>query len=109
MNENIKIELKKLAQNIKVARLRRDMSLTELSKRSGVSRASLTRIEKAEDNVGIGKVFSVLSVLGLLDGITKILDPHLDYSQAKKEIEQLRGKAEKNIASPKISDSELDF
>lgn len=110
MKNNTVVELKKLARNIKIARKRRNLSLTELSNRSGVSRPSLTRIEKADETVGIGKYLNVLSVLGLLDGIAMIADPSSDFSQARKEIENIRRDvSEHKVNAPAITDEELNF
>lgn len=84
------IELNTFAQNIKIARKRRKMTVSELSVKSGVSRTVIARIEKGDAAVGIGKVFNVLDALGLLKGIANMVNPELDRSQALYEIKQLR-------------------
>ena len=93
-------ELKKLGENIGLARERRKMTTTELAIKASVSRMSLMRIEKGDPAVGIGKVFNVLSALGLLKGLADMADPALDRSQAIHEIANLResvAKKEKNM------------
>jgi len=85
-----KIELNKLANNIKLARKRSKMTVTELSIKSDVSRNVIARIEKGCDAVGIGKVFNVLDALGLLRGLSDVVHPEMDRSQALYEIKQLR-------------------
>jgi len=84
------IELNNLASNIKLARKRRKMTVTELSIKSDVSRTVIARIEKGDSAVGIGKVFNVLDALGLLKNISDIINPELDRSQVLYEIKQLR-------------------
>lgn len=52
-------------ENIKYARLRRDLSSEQVSERAGISRSTLVKIEKGDDGVAIGYYFRVLSILGL--------------------------------------------
>jgi len=54
-----------LGENIKLARLRRKLSTMQVSERAGISRTTLYEIEKGSPNVSIGKIASVLDVLGL--------------------------------------------
>lgn len=84
------LEAKKLGENIRVARKRRGMSLTELSAKSLVSRTVLGRIEEGDPSVGLGKVFNVLEALGLLTGLSDIASPDLDRKQVMKEIKVFR-------------------
>ena len=57
--------LKELGENIKLARLRRELSVEQISERAGISRVSLWNIEKGKESVAIGSYFQVLFVLGL--------------------------------------------
>lgn len=57
--------LVKLGENIKLARLRRDLSSEEVSKRAGIARNTLIKIEKGSENVAIGSYMKVLFVLNL--------------------------------------------
>jgi len=52
-------------ENIKYARLRRDLSSEQVSERAAISRNTLIKIEKGEEGVAIGYYFRVLAVLGL--------------------------------------------
>lgn len=54
-----------LGENIKYARLRRDLSSEQISERAGISRNTLIKIEKGDETVAIGYYFRVLAVLGL--------------------------------------------
>ncbi len=70
MNKNIilpkgKRILEELGENIKLARLRRDLSVEQISERAGISRVTLWNIEKGKESVSIGAYFQVLFVMGL--------------------------------------------
>ena len=57
--------LLELGENIKLARLRRKLSSAQVSERAGISRPTLSSIEKGSAGVGIGSYLKVLLVLGL--------------------------------------------
>jgi len=57
--------LSSLGENIRYARLRRDLSSEQVSERAGISRNTLIKIEKGNEGVAIGYYFRVLSALGL--------------------------------------------
>lgn len=54
-----------LGENIKYARLRRDLSSEQVAERSGISRNTLIKIEKGDEGVAIGYYFRALATLGL--------------------------------------------
>ena len=54
-----------LGENIKYARLRRDLPSEQIAERAGISRNTLIKIEKGDEGVAIGYYFRVLAVLGL--------------------------------------------
>ena len=54
-----------LGENIKFARLRRDLSSEQVAERAGISRNTLIKIEKGDEGVAIGYYFRALAVLGL--------------------------------------------
>ena len=51
--------------NIKYARLRRDLSSAQVAERAGISRTTLVKIEKGDEGVALGYYFRALAVLGL--------------------------------------------
>ena len=51
--------------NIKYARLRRDLSSAQVAERAGISRTTLIKIEKGDEGVALGYYFRALAVLGL--------------------------------------------
>lgn len=57
--------LKALGENIRLARLRRKFSTSQVSERANISRPTLHSIEKGSESVSIGLYLKVLVVLGL--------------------------------------------
>lgn len=57
--------LTQLGENIKLARLRRKFSTTQVAERANISRPTLLSIEKGAESVSIGLYLQVLGVLGL--------------------------------------------
>ncbi|MET0963199.1 MAG: helix-turn-helix domain-containing protein [Noviherbaspirillum sp.] len=70
--------LKTLGENIRVARIRRRMKQEELAQKCSITRKTLYGIEKGLPGVGIGQIFSVLWVMGLLDSAKELADPDKD-------------------------------
>jgi transcriptional regulator with XRE-family HTH domain len=61
-----------LGENIKLARLRRKLSVSQVSERANISRSTLYLIEKGNEGVSIGNYFNVLRVLNLQQDFLKI-------------------------------------
>ena len=59
--------LKTMGEQIKLARLRRDLSAELVAERAGISRASLWRVESGNPAVAIGIYAAVLHALGNMD------------------------------------------
>lgn len=57
--------LSELGENIRYARLRRDLSSEQVAERAGIGRNSLIRLEKGDEGVSIGIYMRVLAVLGM--------------------------------------------
>ena len=57
--------LKVLAENIKLARLRRKFTNEQVAERAGIVRSTLWQLEKGFPSVAIGTYLQVLFVLGL--------------------------------------------
>lgn len=62
--ENI---LKTMGEQIKLARLRRDLSAELVAERAGISRASLWKVESGNPAVAMGIYAAVLHALGNMD------------------------------------------
>jgi len=61
----VKRILSEFGENIKLARLRRKLSLVQVAERANMSRTTLSGIEKGSESISIGSYISVLQVLGL--------------------------------------------
>lgn len=59
--------LKTMGEQIKLARLRRDLSAELVAERAGISRASLWKVESGNPAVAIGIYAAVLHALGYMD------------------------------------------
>jgi transcriptional regulator with XRE-family HTH domain len=57
--------LSSLGENLRLARLRRDLSSEMVAERAGISRATLSAIEGGSGSVSMGAWVQVLFVLGL--------------------------------------------
>lgn len=68
----------KLGADISKARRRRRLSQASLAQRSGVSVATLKRLESGEPRVAIEAVARVLQVLGEIDRLSQLLDTEED-------------------------------
>lgn len=70
--------LAKLGDNIKMARLRRNLSLRAVAQRAGISVNTVVAIENGEPGVSIGAIANVLHCLSLVEDISKVaLDDEL--------------------------------
>lgn len=59
--------LKTMGEQIKLARLRRNLSVNLVAERAGISRASLWNVEKGSPSVAIGIYAAVLHALNNMD------------------------------------------
>ena len=61
-----------MGENIKLARLRRDLSAELVAERASISRATLCNVEKGSPSVSIGTYVAVLHALGMAGEFEKI-------------------------------------
>ncbi len=64
--------LERFGENIRLARLRRNISSSLQAERAGISRPTLTMIEKGSPSVSLGNYVQVLVSLGLEKDILKV-------------------------------------
>lgn len=67
-----KRQLVKLGDNIKMARLRRNLSLRAIAQRAGISLNTIVAIENGRPGVSIGAIANVLHCLSLAEDISNI-------------------------------------
>ncbi|HMH32227.1 MAG TPA: helix-turn-helix transcriptional regulator [Puia sp.] len=64
--------LTNFGENLKLARLRRKLTVDQVCERAGISRTTLWQIEKGVSSVAIGAYAQVLFVLGLEKDLLKL-------------------------------------
>ena len=63
-----------VGENIKLARLRRDLTAVQVAERAGIGRSTLVKVEKGDAGVAIGIYLKVLFTLGLDKDLLKIAE-----------------------------------
>ncbi|HLT51542.1 MAG TPA: helix-turn-helix transcriptional regulator [Arenibacter sp.] len=66
--------LQTVGENIKLARLRRKLTMDQVSERAGISRPTLSSLEKGSPSISLGIILQVLLVLGLEKDILLLAD-----------------------------------
>ncbi len=64
--------LTELGENIRLARLRRNLSAAQVAERANISRPTLTALETGAPGVSIGHIIRVLGVLGLEKDVLEV-------------------------------------
>ncbi len=81
--------LKKLGQDLRDARRRRRIPMRLAAERAGISRATLTKIEKGEEGVSICAYAKVLFILGMINRLADVVDQTKDTLGLDLETENL--------------------
>jgi transcriptional regulator with XRE-family HTH domain len=66
--------LAKLGEDIAIARKKRRISTVSMSERAFISRGTLYKVEKGDPTVSMGIYATVLSILGLTEGLGNTAD-----------------------------------
>ena len=61
-----------MGENLKLARLRRKLTVIQVAERAGITRTTLWQIERGASNVSLGAYVQVLLVLGLEQDLLKL-------------------------------------
>jgi DNA-binding XRE family transcriptional regulator len=67
----------------------RGLTQAQLANRAGVSRDTVLRLENGDGGVSIETLFRVLRALGLLDNVTRALDPYESEIGRIRSVDQL--------------------
>ncbi len=67
-----------LGQRIRIARIRRGWSVTDLADKAGINRNTLTALELGKSGTAVGVCFTVLWVLGLDKSLDAVAEPDAD-------------------------------
>lgn len=89
--------LRKLGEDISLARRARKMSAQDFADRIGISRATLHRLETGDPGVGINTLAVALHALGRLDALIDIADPMHDATTMM----QLREAVPRRVNKPR--------
>jgi len=81
--------LRKLGQDINSSRRRRRIPVALMTERAGLSKATLSKIEKGDLSVSLGGYASVLFVLGLTERLADLVDANCDVVGQRLEEENL--------------------
>jgi len=88
-------ELEKVGEDIRHARIRRKFTMGELSKRSGISRSTLDKVENGSPSVAIGIYARVLFLLGITGTVRQLADMSNDPISRDIEIGKLPQRVKK--------------
>jgi transcriptional regulator with XRE-family HTH domain len=81
--------LHKMGSEINDARRRRRITIKLMAERAGVSRATISKIERGDPTTSIGGYASVLFVLGMTSRLADLVDPAHDLTGRQLEEERL--------------------
>jgi transcriptional regulator with XRE-family HTH domain len=70
--------LKKLGRNLRIARLRREQTIEEVSKRIGTGRRAVSDAETGKASTSVAVYAALLWAYGLLDPLDQLADPLKD-------------------------------
>lgn len=85
--------LRKLGGDIRDARMRRGLPASLVAERAGISRPTMTKVERGDPGVAIGIYAAVLQALNLLEGLAEIADFRNDSQGAEAALERLPKRA----------------
>jgi transcriptional regulator with XRE-family HTH domain len=65
-----------IAEDLRAWRKLRRLTQAQLADRSGVSLATVSRLESGDGNITLESLLRILRALGILDNLTKAVDPY---------------------------------
>lgn len=93
--------LAELGENLRLARLRRQLSADLVSERAGISRSTLHLMEKGSSGTSLGKLLQVLVVLGLESDLSRVAtDDVLGRKLEDARLNQTRRRAPRRKSQP---------
>jgi transcriptional regulator with XRE-family HTH domain len=70
--------LQQVGQNIRTARIRRNLTILELANRVHVDERTISRLEKGDPSINFKNLVTVLMIFGLEDSVFDIAHPNAD-------------------------------
>lgn len=95
----VEVELQRIGEGIRIARLRRGMSQEELARRMGVSFHTVRHIEQGRPGTAFGHYPHAMWILGIADTVSSVADPALDKEGLLLEAKDRRRKGGYKTAS----------
>ena len=93
--------LAELGENLRLARLRRQLSAEQVAERAGVSRSTLHLMENGSAGTSLGKLLQVLAVLGLESDLDRLAaDDVLGRKLEDARLSETRRRAPKRKSKP---------
>ena len=80
--------LRKLGENLAIARVRRRETQRAWARRLGVSIPTLIRLERGDPGVGLGIVATALWMLGRVQALPELADPEKDRGALEREVRE---------------------
>jgi transcriptional regulator with XRE-family HTH domain len=80
--------LKKLGENLAIARVRRRETQRAWARRLGVSIPTLIRLERGDPGVGLGIMATALWMLGRVQALPDLADPEHDRGALEREVRE---------------------
>lgn len=74
----VKRALRKLGSDLKMARIKRRITMSLMAERASISRTTLTKIEKGDPAVSLGIYATVCFILGLVGNFETLFDSNRD-------------------------------
>jgi transcriptional regulator with XRE-family HTH domain len=72
----VRRSLHELGGHVQAWRKLRGLTQNQVADRAGIDRKSLMRVERGDGAVSLEVVLRVMNALGILDGLSKALDPY---------------------------------
>ncbi len=94
----------KLGEDIAVARKKRRISTVSMAERAFISRGTFYKVEKGDPSVSMGIYATVLSILGLIEGLGNVADRgsdtlglDIDEDRLPKKVQPRRKSSRKRV------------
>jgi transcriptional regulator with XRE-family HTH domain len=89
---------KQLGEHIRIARLRRNLTLKALAEKIGVHRNTVALVEAGKPGVSLSVLLSVLWALDMLDHVLDVASPTSDVVGQRHEFANMRQRARSRTA-----------
>lgn len=100
--------LARIGENIKLARLRRKLTVRSMAERAGIAVSTLSNIEDGSPSVSLGSYLQVLSILRLEEHLMLIADQDPLGRQIQDAGLIVKKRAPKKIKLPSVIDHVID-